>query len=168
MTDAPRIVVFGNSGSGKSTEARRLSRRHGCPHMDLDTVAWSPGVEPPTRRPLHDSRQAIEMFMAKHDAWIVEGCYADLLAVAAPGATELVFLNPGVATCQANARRRPWEPHKYETPEAQNASLDMLLSWIAEYEHRQDVFSLRAHRRLFEDFRGSKREYTSNRRDDGG
>lgn len=168
MTGPPRIVVFGNSGSGKSTEARRLARRHGCPHMDLDSVAWSPGVEPPARRPLEDSRREIDAFMVKHDGWVIEGCYADLLAMAAPRATELVFLNPGVATCQANARSRPWEPHKYASREAQDANLDMLLDWIEEYERRDDVFSLRAHRRLFDDFRGSKREYESNRRDDGG
>jgi len=35
-----RIVVIGNSGSGKSTLAKRL----GVPHLDLDTLAWQPGV----------------------------------------------------------------------------------------------------------------------------
>ena len=98
---------------------------------------------------------------------MIEGCYADLLALALPRATDLVFLNPGVDTCIANARNRPWEPHKYPSPEAQNANLNMLIGWIRDYAEREDEFSLAAHRRLFEGFAGRKREFTSNDRGTG-
>ena len=37
-----RALVFGNSGSGKSTYARALAARHGLPHLDLDSVVWEP------------------------------------------------------------------------------------------------------------------------------
>lgn len=155
-----RLVVLGNSGSGKSTLAARLARSGGCPHLDLDTLAWS-SVSPPRRRSVTDSARAITSFLDGHDRWVIEGCYADLLAVALPCCTNLVFLNPGIEACVANARLRPWEPHKYPSQAAQDANLEMLIGWIRAYETRSDVFSLAAHRALFDGFAGDKRELTS-------
>ena len=160
-----RIVVFGNSGSGKSTFAQAQSKRMGCSHMDLDTVAWDPASASPTRRALSESAAEIRAFIEAHEEWVVEGCYADLLALVTPHANELVFLNPGVNTCIANAKSRPWEPHKYSSPEAQDANLEMLVSWIKQYDQREDEFSLLAHKRMYNNFPGEKREFVSNARD---
>jgi len=156
-----RVVIFGNSGAGKSTLAVYLAKTHDLDHLDLDTLAWEPDP-PPTRRPLGDSAKDIESFMVAHDAWVVEGCYSDLLGVALSGCTRLVFLNPGVDTCVRNCRARPWEPHKYETREAQDANLAMLIEWVRAYDTREDVFSLHSHRELFEGFDGEKIELTRN------
>lgn len=38
----------------------------------------------------------------------------------------------------------------------------MLIDWVREYETRDDEFSLREHRRLFDTHDGPKTEYTSN------
>lgn len=154
-----RILIFGNSGSGKSTLAARLREEQGLAHLDLDVLAWLP-ITPPERRPLAESGQAISEFVAAHENWVIEGCYADLLELAAPLATEAIFLNLSVAQCQANARTRPWEPHKYSSRAAQDANLAMLLEWIAGYPSRDDELSLRAHRQFFEAFQGRKRELT--------
>src|SRR5205085_11365151 len=102
------------SGAGKSWRAARRARRSGRAHFDLDTVAWLP-TTPPQRAPIGESASKIETFMAEHDAWVIEGCYSDLLAIAAAHCTKMIFLNPGVDTCVANCRARPWEPHKYES-----------------------------------------------------
>jgi adenylate kinase family enzyme len=155
----PRYVLVGNSGSGKSTVARRLARG-GVAHLDLDTLAWKP-VEPPRRRPVADSAQEVTSFMEANDHWVIEGCYADLLEATLSRCTRLLFLNPGIEACIANARVRPWEPHKYPSKEAQDANLEMLVGWIREYETRRDTFSLAAHRALFDSFRGDKIEVTS-------
>ncbi|WP_415071942.1 AAA family ATPase [Hyphomicrobium sp.] len=42
-----RLLIFGNSGSGKSTLARQLAQERGLAHLDLDTLAWQPGMPPP-------------------------------------------------------------------------------------------------------------------------
>lgn len=160
----PRLVIFGNSGSGKSTLAQARAEANDCPHLDLDTVAWLEDVEPPSRRPIPASQSLIAPFLADNNHWVIEGCYADLLALVTPHATELIFLNPGVETCLANSRARPWEPHKYESPAAQQANLEMLLKWIAQYPQREDEFSLQAHQKLYADFPGPKHEYISNSR----
>lgn len=157
-------MIFGNSGSGKSTYAKAEAARLGCPHLDLDTIAWDPDMEAPTRREQASSLALLSAFTERAEAWVVEGCYADLLTVAAADATELVFLNPGSEVCANNARSREWEPHKYPSKAAQDANLDMLLAWIHDYDVRTDVFSLGAHRQLFDGFDGPKREFRSNQR----
>jgi hypothetical protein len=129
-------------------------------HLDLDTLAWQPEM-PPRRRPVEASVRDVVAFMDAHDAWVIEGCYADLLDAVAPRSTRLVFLDPGVEACIANARRRPWEPHKYESAAAQDANLEMLVAWIRDYEARSDEFSRAAHRALFERFAGDKIALTS-------
>ena len=154
-----RLVITGNSGAGKSTLARQLANDYGLAHLDLDTLAWQP-TSPPQRRELAESARDVERFVGAHQAWVVEGCYADLLALLMPIASEWIFLNPGTEACVRNCRQRPWEPHKYASKAVQDRNLDMLLAWVREYENREDEFSLSAHRRLFDAFVGPKTEYT--------
>lgn len=155
-----RYVLVGNSGSGKTTLARRLARAGGLPHLDLDTLAWE-AKTPPRRRPIADSAPEVASFMAATEHWVVEGCYADLLEATLRRCTRLLFLNPGIEACAANARSRPWQPHKYPSKEAQDANLEMLIDWIRDYQKRRDTFSLAAHRALFDSFDGNRLELTS-------
>src|SRR5438128_9580552 len=90
----PRLVILGNSGSGKSTLALRLARARSLAHLDLDTRAWEPWI-PPTRRPLTESARDIAVFMDANGDWVIEGCYADLLAIPVQRCTRMIFLNPG-------------------------------------------------------------------------
>jgi len=152
-----RIVIIGNSGAGKTTMGDRLAREYGIPHLDLDSFAWE---RPAVRRPFEESVAMIHDFVRANPEWIVEGCYAGLVESILLFATELRFLNPGIEACVRNCRARPFEPRKYASMEEQNARLDFLLSWVREYAEREDEYSLVAHRRLFDGFSGSKREYT--------
>ena len=38
-----KVLVFGNSGSGKSTYAHALAAREDLAHLDLDSIVWEPG-----------------------------------------------------------------------------------------------------------------------------
>jgi len=156
-----RIVIFGNSGSGKSSLAKALAALHGVEHLDLDPIAWEP-ERPGVRAAAEESARALLRFIEASDGWVIEGCYSGLLEAAAARCTELIFLNPGVEACVENCEARPWEPRKYETREAQDANLRMLIEWVREYETRNDEFSLREHRRLFDAHAGPKVEYGSN------
>lgn len=156
-----KIVIFGNSGSGKSTRAKHLALKSKLAHLDLDTVAWKP-VLPPERMPISESTVLINDFLNTNNEWVVEGCYADLLALVTMKADEVIFLNLPVANCIANARNRPWEPHKYQSKEAQDANLAMLIDWISKYTARSDTFSKVAHEKLYEEFQGIKTMYESN------
>jgi adenylate kinase family enzyme len=156
-----KILIFGNSGSGKSTLAKKLCAGSGQAHLDLDTLAWRPS-SPPQRRPVIESQIEIEKFIWLNDGWVIEGCYADLLEIAVSGTDVMIFLNLPVEACLKNARNRPWEPHKYESKQAQDANLEMLLSWISKYPERTDAFSESAHQDLFSRFPGRKMMLTSN------
>ncbi len=153
-----RVCVLGNSGSGKSTYAMRLGR-DGATVLELDTIHWEPH-QIAVARPPEVARADLAAFIAAHDRWVIEGCYADLIEAALPACTELVFLDPGVEVCIANARRRPFEPHKYDRPEDQERMLGFLVDWITAYPSRSGPDGHAAHRRVFDGFTGAKRVIT--------
>ena len=148
-------MIFGNSGSGKSTLAKQLCNSEGLSHLDLDTLAWKSAM-PPERNPLETSEPEISKFVSSSKGWVIEGCYSDLLEVALPFSNEIIFLNLPIELCIENARNRPWEPHKYESGEAQDNNLQMLIGWISQYSERTDTFSEASHKRLYEQYSGKK------------
>lgn len=150
--------VLGNAGAGKSSFARRLAQQSGAVCLSLDAIAFEGGT--PQRRPLADSLAAAEAFMLQHSHWILEGCYADIFEPLLSRAEVLYFLNPGTAACIAHCRARLWEPDKFDSPAEQAAQLEALISWVSSYETRDDAYSLRQHRALFEAFNGPKYEFT--------
>jgi len=156
-----KILVFGNSASGKSTLAKRLAKSENLAHLDLDLLAWQP-TNPPTRTPLQQSAQAINEFMQSHNSWVIEGCYSDLLTIAQAESREIIFMNLSIEDCIVNANSRPWEPHKYDSKTAQDANLAMLIEWISQYELRDDTFSKAAHITFYQNYVGVKKMLTSN------
>jgi adenylate kinase family enzyme len=152
-----RVVVFGNSGSGKSTYAAELARLGGRTHLDLDTLVWEPGrIAVP--RPVQAVQRDLEHFLEARSCWVIEGCYSEWVELASRRCTELVFLNPGEAVCLAHCRARPWEPHKYANRSEQDEKLGFLLSWVRDYYTRDESCSLVRHQQLFSAFSGPKRE----------
>ena len=152
-----KLILLGNAGAGKSTLSRRLLARQEAARLSLDEVAFDDGA---TRRPLQDSIAAVRRFIAGHESWIIEGCYADIIEPVLPCCEELIFLNPGVEVCVQHCRLRPWEPEKFASAQEQDANLDNLIAWVRAYETREDEYGLRRHRALFESFTGNKRELT--------
>lgn len=152
-----RIAIIGNSGSGKSTLARRLQQKHSLAFLELDSIVWEPGKIAVLR-----DEAAIESdlnrFLRENDSWVIEGCYGELVRKALVEKPELIFLNPDESVCVENNRRRPWEPHKYASKEAQDAMLENLLLWVRGYYRRDDQWSLAAHRVIFDAYQGPKKE----------
>jgi adenylate kinase family enzyme len=155
-----KVLVFGNSGAGKSTYARHLASAHVLPHLDLDSIVWEPGQIAVQRLP-GAVGQSLRSFLAQHAAWVIEGCYGELVETVAPSCTELVFLNPGMSACLGNNQRRPWEPQKYSSLAEQDAMLEGLQAWAASYYTRTDSWSYQAHRRIFDAHSGPKVEHNS-------
>jgi adenylate kinase family enzyme len=151
-----RVAIVGNSGSGKSTLAKRLAEEHGVDALDLDTVAWEPGKIAVPRDP-KAALADVESFCSSRPAWVVEGCYADLVAAALKHGPELVFADPGEEECLRRCRARPWEPHKYPSKAEQDAKLEFLLSWVSDYYRREGPLSYAAHRALYDAYAGPKR-----------
>lgn len=152
-----KLILLGNAGAGKSTLARRLIAQTPTARLSLDEVAFQEGAQ---RRPLAHSIAAVQAFIAAHDSWIIEGCYADIIEGILPACEELIFLNPGVETCVAHCHARPWEPEKFASSQEQDQNLDNLIEWVKTYATRTDEYGLQRHRALYEAFTGKKRELT--------
>jgi energy-coupling factor transporter ATP-binding protein EcfA2 len=114
-----KVLIFGNSGSGKSTYAQALVVRQGLPHLDLDSIVWEPGQIAVQRAP-ESITTSLRNFISSHADWVIEGCYGELAQAASTHCTQLIFLNPGLEACHANNIKRTWEPHKYASLEQQN------------------------------------------------
>ena len=153
-----KVLVFGNSGSGKSSYSRSLAARHELPYLDLDSIVWERDRIAVQRAP-SDISASLQAFISGHATWVIEGCYGELVEAASAHCTRLVFLNPGIDACLANNARRPWEPHKYASLEQQNSMLANLQAWVAGYYERDDAWSYKCHRRVFDEFAGNKVEY---------
>jgi hypothetical protein len=96
-------------------------------HLDLDSIVWEFG-NIVVQRSGESVAASLRSFIDSHAAWVIEGCYVELVRAASTHCTLLVFLNPGKDACLANNLRRPWEPHKYASLELQNAMLGQFQS----------------------------------------
>ena len=152
-----RIIIYGNSGAGKTWLARQLEVQHDLPRLVLDSIAWEAEWE--KRKPLEASVAELIQFVESHDKWIIEGCYGHLIEAALPYCTELRFINPGIEACVANCRKRQADWEQHGRPEDNRGSIGELLEWVREYDQRNDEFSLARHRAIFDCFRGKKTEY---------
>jgi adenylate kinase family enzyme len=155
-----RVAIIGNSGSGKSTLARQLAGSQSLTTLELDTVVWEPGQVGVLRNE-DEAAADVRAFCAAHERWVIEGCYARLTGNALRDSPILLFLDPGVDVCLANARSRPWEPHKYPSPDEQQEMFELLLDWIREYDTREGDLSRRVHRSLFDGYDGPKYRLTA-------
>jgi adenylate kinase family enzyme len=152
-----RVAILGNSGSGKSTLANWLVRSANLVVLDLDSVAWEPD-QPAVARSDAVAEADVSRFCTAHPRWVLEGCYGNLIESAFRFEPFLIFLNPGVESCTAHCLSRPWEPHKYASRQEQDANLQFLLSWVAEYYKRDGPTSLAAHKLVFNNYSGRKVE----------
>ncbi len=78
---ACRICVVGNSGSGKTHLARRLSGRLGLPHVELDGIYHRAGWTPaPAEEFRAEVRAILDKYARNHGGWVVDGNYRSRVA----------------------------------------------------------------------------------------
>ena len=85
-----RISVVGNSGSGKTTVARRLAATLGVPHLELDSVFHQPGWQP---LETGEFRRVVSEFTGA-PGWVVDGNYSKVLDIIWGRADTVVWLDP--------------------------------------------------------------------------
>ncbi|GIE88199.1 adenylate kinase [Actinoplanes regularis] len=102
LTTARRIVVYGVTGAGKTTLARRISERTGLPWHAVDDLTWEPGwieVPPAVQR---DRITAI----CAGDAWVLDSAYLSWIDVPMGRADLVVALDLPHWLCLARLLRR--------------------------------------------------------------
>lgn len=71
-----KLIIIGSPGAGKSTLARQLSRELDLPLLHLDQIWHATDYSAEARQVF---TQAVADFMASHEAWIIDGNYANRL-----------------------------------------------------------------------------------------
>ena len=103
-----RIHVMGNSSSGKSTLAERLSRALELPLVELDALNWEPGWVGLNERDPAELERRIET-ATEGDGWVVAGSYASFSQrVFWDRLDTVVYLDLGVPRLVWRMLRRSW------------------------------------------------------------
>ena len=151
--DLTRTLIIGNSGSGKSWLAERLSQLLHVPWTDLDRIHWI-SDEHSIARPRNEAL-AMARMAASEERWVIEGVYGWIASELLPRATALIWLSVEDEDCVANIRQR--EAGRNED----DRLLIALLDWAGCYRKREGSSGFAAHQRLFEDFTGSRTQLTN-------
>jgi uridine kinase len=153
MAEFARILIVGNSGSGKSWLSRELGQRLKIAPIDLDTVHWEPGGFQVARDKA--MARAIVREIASQDIWIMEGVYGWLAQEILSRVTALIWLDMPSEDCLDNLRSRG------PNAERDEKAFAALLAWSAAYQMRQTSSSAMGHGRVFTAFSGWKRRMCS-------
>ena len=70
-----KIRIIGNSGSGKSYWAKKLSKEYNIRHYDLDHIVWNNNSETYGIKNSQENRDEMLNEILKQDNWIIEGVY---------------------------------------------------------------------------------------------
>ncbi len=134
-----KILVIGNSGSGKSTFARKLHRATGLPLFHLDLV-WHLPDKTNISREEFDTR--LEEILALKE-WIIDGNYQRTLQQRIAACDTIFLLDYPVEVCLAGVAERigkdrpdmPWQETEFD-PEFRQ--------WILDFPNTQlpDIYRL--------------------------
>ncbi|MGR5145097.1 AAA family ATPase [Photobacterium alginatilyticum] len=149
-----RVLIIGNSGSGKSWLSSRLSSLLQVKEVNLDSVVWEPGGYNQKR-----SQASIDLELDKISAqssWVVEGVFGALAEQLVPVADTLIFLDIEWSVCKQSLLLRGSESSKQLDNELAEKNFQELLKWASEYGLRTSKSSHQYHSQLFAGFTGNK------------
>jgi adenylate kinase family enzyme len=154
-----RIVIIGNSGSGKSVLARALAGLFELPVISLDSIFWLPGGFSQKRAPEERNRMIVDA--RSKPAWIVEGVFGDLAEQFLDHADLLIWLDLPWEVCRSGLVERGSESSRQNNPVQAEVSFRALLVWSSEYWTRTDMRSFLGHERLFSSFKKARVRFLS-------
>jgi len=85
-----RIVVYGPTGSGKTTVAGRIAQCLGIPHIELDAIHFAPDW---VEKPLEEFRAEVSALLSSYtDGWVCDGNYSQVRDLTLPLADTVIWL----------------------------------------------------------------------------
>jgi adenylate kinase family enzyme len=149
-----KIIIIGNSGSGKTWLGKRLASVLGISHISLDNIFWDPGGYNRKRNDF-DVEADIKRIQSS-ESWIAEGVFGHLIEPLTALAETLIYINLSWGECRNNLLDRGSESSRQLDPRKAEENFQSLLEWASEYETRDSKASKRYHNFLFESFSGQK------------
>ena len=149
-----RIIIIGNSGSGKTWLAKRLSTIFAAPVVHLDDLFWEPGGFDKKRSP-----EEIELLIQKskdNKTWIAEGVFGELASHYLDSAELFLWLDIEWPICKKRLEKRGSESKRHLEREQSEEGLKKLIEWASHYYERRNSCSYAGHRALFRKFAGKK------------
>lgn len=147
-----KIIVIGNSGSGKTWLAKKLVAYSPAVLIHLDHFFWEPGGFD-KKRNINEIRSLIESSKIA-SSWIAEGVFGDLAEKYIIDADMLIWLDLEWSVCQRRLRLRGSESKAHMNREQSAAELEKLIGWASDYDARGGMCSYQGHLKLFEQFHG--------------
>ncbi len=147
-----KILIIGNSGSGKTWLGNRLSAVLEIPHFGLDNIFWEPGGHNHKKGEADVTAELREI--QKAPSWIVEGVFGHLADQLSAFADTIVYLDLPWDECRNNLLKRGAESSSTPDPINAENNLHLLLDWASAYDTRDSKASKKYHCLLFESFRG--------------
>ncbi|RDE19550.1 AAA family ATPase [Motiliproteus coralliicola] len=149
-----RILIIGNSGSGKSWLGECLSESLELPYIGLDKVFWEAGGLQ-IKRDEADVYKRLQRIKVS-EKWVVEGVFGKLITPFCDVASFLIFLDLPWKDCREGLLSRGTVSEKLSDPAAAKKGFNELLQWASEYNSRKTKTSHSYHNELFEKFCGKK------------
>lgn len=132
-----RIIIAGDSCSGKTTMGAKISQQTGIPHLDLDEIHW---LENWTEKEPALFRKELSDFVQQHEQWVITGGYTSMSKdISWPVATTIIWLHYPlhkvlrrffIRTTNRVITRKKVCGNNYETFRNSFLSRDNLFFWI--------------------------------------
>lgn len=150
--DLKKIIIVGNSGSGKTYLAQKIATVFNLPVIHLDKLFWE-SESCLEKRPKEIVHQELEE-MTEQPKWILEGVFGDLANIGVSKADFLIFLNLDWSECKKGLMLRGPQ-------NATEENFKELIDWAELYWERKTMSSFEGHKKIFNQFNGAKLEFTS-------
>lgn len=137
-----RVIIIGNSCSGKSTLAKSLSQSFTVEHYDLDDYFWK--CNKFKKSYSHKRILTNVKNLALKESWVIEGVYSHLVEPILHRADIFVWIDLPLQVCINNLISRDVNP------------TDLQLSRTQGYFERTTGSSRASHQLLWDSFTGSK------------
>ncbi|MEX1248048.1 MAG: hypothetical protein WEA61_06155 [Anaerolineales bacterium] len=148
-----RVIIIGNSGSGKTFLANKISPFAG-EVFHLDEFFWQPGGFN-KKRPQDAIAQEL-LAVSKLERWVVEGVYGELVEFFVEKAACLIWLDMDWEVCRKNLLHRGSESSKQLDSETARINFLALIDWASKYWERTNPRSYLGHQQLYDRFPRSK------------
>ena len=108
-----KICIYGNSASGKSTLADKLSKKTGIQAFHLDQYHWGANWQKPE---LADFRKKVEALTQENESWIIEGAYWKVADILAREADIIILIQQPALKCVWRALKRQLKHEGQDLP----------------------------------------------------
>ena len=154
MAKSERILIIGNSGSGKTWLGNSLSQQKKIPLFHMDAIRWDQsGYE--IRRSASDINKDLEV-IKKKDQWILEGIFGKMAQNCLPFSTLLIWLDFPWEECKQNLLFRGPQFENFLSPCEKAQALTKLIEWASEHGSRADANSWGFFNNLYNNFKNKK------------